>query len=65
MSCLCCRRISNWSYSSYGAVLSTRPTRVQRATVLDWFGGRPGVEAAHALEVEERVIEALMVENWM
>jgi hypothetical protein len=38
---------------------------VQRATVLDWFGGRRGFEVAHALEVEERVIEALIVEDWM
>jgi putative transposase len=55
----------NWPYSSYRAVLSAKPTRVQRATVLDWFGGRPGFEEAHALEVEEGVIEALIVKNWM
>ena len=55
----------DWPYSSYQAVLSTKPTRVQRATVLDWFGGRPGFEAAHALEVEEGIIEALIAEDWM
>jgi putative transposase len=55
----------NWRYSSYRAVLSTKPTRVQRESVLDWFGGRPGFEAAHVAEVEEGVIEALIVEDWV
>jgi putative transposase len=55
----------DWPYSSYRAVLSTKPTRVQRESVLDWFGGRPGFEEAHTLEVEEGVIEALIVEDWM
>jgi hypothetical protein len=65
MSRPCCRRVSNWPYSSYRAVLSAKPTRVQREVVLDRFDGRPGFEEAHALEVEEGVIEALIVEDWM
>jgi REP element-mobilizing transposase RayT len=29
----------DWKYSSYGTILSEKPTRLQRTTVLDWFGG--------------------------
>jgi REP element-mobilizing transposase RayT len=30
----------DWKYSSYGTILSEKQTRLQRTTVLDWFGGK-------------------------
>lgn len=50
----------DWPFSSYGAVLSDRPTRVQRQTVLDWFDGRAGFLEAHERAVDETAIEELL-----
>ena len=55
----------DWPYSSYAAVMSTKPTRVQRDRVLEWFGGRSGFEEAHRREVDESKIEPLIGEDWM
>ena len=38
----------DWPYSSYSAILSSRPTRLQRAPVLAWFDGVEQFVAAHA-----------------
>jgi REP element-mobilizing transposase RayT len=54
-----------WSWSSYGALLSEKPTRVERAEVLDWYGGRTEFEDAHAGEMDERLIEPLVEDDWM
>ena len=32
---------ADWPWSSYTAICTTAATRIQRATVLGWFGGRP------------------------
>ena len=37
----------DWPYSSYGAMLSEKPTRLQRKQVLDWFEGAKYFVAAH------------------
>lgn len=37
----------NWPYSSYHALCSDRPTRLNRVQVLAWLGGRSGFEFAH------------------
>ena len=34
------KAISDWHWSSYHSFLSTAPTKIKRAAVLDWFGGR-------------------------
>ena len=49
-----------WPCSSYQAILSSQPTRIQRATVLDWFDGRPGFEEAHDTLVDGSPIEPLV-----
>ena len=54
-----------WPWSSYGALLSEKPTRVERAEVLDWFGGRAEFEDAHAGEVDEGLIGPLVEDDWM
>jgi len=42
-----------WLYSSYHALLSTQPTRLQREVVLTWFNGPAGVEATHRQKIIE------------
>lgn len=37
-----------WKYSSYGLLLSDKPTNVQQKYVLDWFGGREQYLAIHS-----------------
>ena len=36
-----------WPHSSYAALHGTRSTRLRRALVMDWFGGRASFRAAH------------------
>ena len=36
-----------WTYSSYPALLSTRPTHLKRGEVLGWFNGPVGFEVFH------------------
>jgi hypothetical protein len=49
-----------WPYSSYRAILSDVPTRVQREAVLDWFCGRVGFEELHRTEADEATIKSLV-----
>ena len=44
----------DWKWSSYGVLLSDKPTKLQRDTVLDWFGGKDGYLKLH----EEWVTDA-------
>ena len=38
----------DWRYSSYGVLLSEKPTRLKRDVVLDWFGNRQQYLELHA-----------------
>jgi REP element-mobilizing transposase RayT len=42
-----------WKYSSYGILISDKPTKIQREIVLDWFGGRQQYLDLHAEWVTE------------
>jgi len=42
-----------WRWSSYGVLLSDKPTHLQRAMVLEWFGGKEQYVKRHAEMVEE------------
>jgi REP element-mobilizing transposase RayT len=44
----------DWKYSSYGVLLSDKPTKLQRDIVFDWFGGKDGYLKLH----EEWVTDA-------
>ena len=46
----------DWPFSSYHTLLSTKPTRLQREEVLDWFGGAQEFEVYHRTAVEVRQI---------
>ncbi len=50
----------DWPYSSYHVLLSDKPTRLERAAVLDWFGGVRGMQELHAAEVDEQALSALI-----
>jgi len=51
----------DWPFSSYQAILSQRPTRVQRCEVTEWFGGLDGFVDFHA----SRVVFQGIGEDWV
>jgi hypothetical protein len=51
----------SWPFSSYRAIRSSGPTRVQRAKVLAWFGDVETFVRAHAVD-EFDDIEGYLVE---
>ena len=52
-----------YPYSSYRAFLSDKPTKLQRAQVLDWFGGRAGFDGVHRTLTEEKMIWNLIADD--
>jgi len=53
----------DWPYSSYSTITSENITQVQRAEILDWFGGQIGFKDAHTKEVDETMIADLIVDD--
>ena len=53
-----------WKYSSYGALLSEKPTRLQRDAVLDWFGDRKQFLIIHAEWVVDAQIRWFIEEDF-
>ena len=53
----------DYPYSSYRALLSDKPTRLQREHVLDWYGGRVAFDAVHQTLSDEKAIWALIMED--
>jgi REP element-mobilizing transposase RayT len=53
-----------WPYSSYQALLSTKPTHLQRDDVLTWFQGVDHFEDVHRYEVDERKIAPLVPDDF-
>lgn len=53
----------NWPYSSYHGILSSQPSRLRRADVLDWFQGAEHFKAMHQVEVTEVPISSLILED--
>jgi len=51
-----------YPYSSYHALVTDKPTRLQRDQVLDWFSGRDSFDAVHTILTEENEIRH-MIEN--
>ncbi len=52
----------DWPFSSYRTFLSTKPTRLQREEVLDWFGGPQEFEVYHRTAADVRQIVAYLPE---
>lgn len=53
-----------WAWSSYGAVLSHKPTKINRDEVLAWYNGRSHFINAHVIEPDEKQISSLLLEDW-
>lgn len=53
-----------WPYSSYNALVSTRPTRLKRDDVWSWFDGMEHIRKLHVGQVEASLIEPLMLEDF-
>jgi REP element-mobilizing transposase RayT len=49
----------DWPHSSYHALLSEKPTRLEREAVLEWFGGLAGFEGTHGQEADLRLVAPL------
>ena len=54
----------DWPYSSYHALLSDKPTHLQRQAVLEWFNGAQNVAAMHRSEMTDQDIVALVPEDF-
>ena len=53
----------DWPHSSYHALLSNKPTRLERASVVDWFGGPEALRQFHATPLDESPITAFIGED--
>ena len=42
--------LADWPFSSYNALRTTKPTRLRRDVVLDWFGGQQAFVDAHKVD---------------
>ncbi len=51
-----------YPYSSYGSMLSTKNTKLERCDVLDWFGGTNALKNSHAQEASSIQLEKLIIE---
>jgi putative transposase len=49
----------DWSWSSYKAIISSQPIKLERDDVLTWFGGRDNFIEAHRNEVDQELIAPL------
>ncbi len=54
----------DWLWSSYGAILSSKPTKIQRDEILAWYNSRSQFAEAHLTEVDERLIAPLVIDDW-
>jgi len=52
-----------YPYSSYSAILTTKPTRLKRADVLAWFGGQDAFQVLHQNEPDTESIRYLIEED--
>jgi putative transposase len=53
----------DWARSSYHALLSERPTRLEREAVLEWFGGLAAFERTHGQEADLRLVAPLVPQD--
>jgi len=53
-----------WTFSSYHALLSSKPTRIKRDEVLTWFKGVEDLKAAHRQVITDRQVATLVVDDF-
>ncbi len=54
----------DWPWTSYGAMITDQPTRVNRTQVLDWFRGVADFTHFHQGTVDERCISILIRDDF-
>lgn len=54
----------NWTYSSYQAILSDKPTHIKRDHVTAWFGDQPNFKRLHEQFVEDNVVKHIILEDF-
>ncbi len=52
-----------WTYSSFQAIRSAKPTHLRRQEVLDWFSGEDGYEEAHKALIHPTDIEQVIIDD--
>ncbi len=52
-----------WPWSSYNAILSQKPTHLERDEVLAWFQGRAAFADAHRRPAKEAQIASLVIDD--
>ncbi|MBW8051592.1 MAG: hypothetical protein FVQ77_14895 [Cytophagales bacterium] len=52
-----------YKWSSYNSFLSEKLTRLQRDSVLDWFGGKEGFIKFHSMYQESKKLDKFMIED--
>lgn len=57
-----CDNLWDYPWSSYGTILSTNPTKLQRSQVIDWFDDKGNFAAVHEQPVQTTLIEHLIFE---
>ena len=50
----------DWPWSSYPALISEKPTKIQRTEVIDWYGSRANFINANSIDVDEKSIAHLL-----
>lgn len=58
-----CSNFREWADSSYPAMLSESPTRLQRTQVLSWFGGKQNFMDRHAAYIDWKTAGAGGIEE--
>lgn len=56
--------LGDWPWTSYEALLSDAPTKIEREDVLGWFNGRLQFIDTHATIQEKKQIASLLMEDW-
>ncbi|MCB9134393.1 MAG: hypothetical protein H6636_03135 [Anaerolineales bacterium] len=52
-----------WPHSSYQALLSEKPSRVERTAVLNWFDGTDSFHEIHQREMDEKVLTPFLFDE--
>jgi putative transposase len=52
----------DWPWSSYGAMVSSDPTRLPRDVILEWFGGRETFVRMHAQGLDRSLASSLQLD---
>lgn len=52
-----------WPWSSYGAMLADKPTKLRKQEVVEWFGNIDGYKKYHEQVLTERLTDSLLLDD--